>query len=173
MYPNFVLCTRLSSSSHPKRKWEVSVLFTRTRKNSLSHSYVSLFLQSVRTLIRSTNGGRENIGMATVYLFLHRLYHYQMLRTRQARLVSSTMRTRGDEDQDPTPPIVIKIKVIVWSKTMTEARRRRVWTVDNSKIDPPFPFPFPFLLFQTVQYLVNGNGPPQRTRKRKTLSSNT
>ena len=102
--------------------------------------------------------------MATVFLFLHRPYHYQMLRTRQARLVLS-------EDQDYTPPIVIKIKVIVWSKTMTEARRRRVWNVDNSKIDPPFPFPL--LLFQTFQYLVNGIGPPQRTRKRKTLSSST
>ena len=58
---------------------------------------------------------------------------------------------------------------------MTEARRRRVWTVDNSKIDPTFPFPFPLLLFQTFQYLVNGIGPPQlqRTRKRKTLSSST
>ena len=78
--------------------------------------------------------------MATVYLFLHRPYHYQMLCTRQARLVLS-------EDQDYTPPIVIKIKVLVWSKTMTEARRRRVWTVDNSKIDPTFPFPFPLLLF--------------------------
>ena len=143
----------------------MSVLFARTRKNSPSHSYVSLFLQSVRTL-RSTNGGKENIGMATVYLFLHRPYHYQMLRTRQARLV------QWERGVMRTPPIVIKIKVIVWSKTMTEARRRRVWTVDNSKINPPFPFPN-LLLFQTFQYLGNGIGPTQRMRKRKTLSSST